>query len=238
MKKLLSLSLVSSTLIFGIAPLKADYIIPKGTTYETQSDNFTSSSGGNTFEILEDLNCETTLFSGGYRPSLKSTTACMNLIIDKQKNLGKSVSATAAMNTAMSTLPESSPDSKYTCGVGTGSNSGIYALGIGCSTNINENLSFNSGGSLALHDSKDSGSGMIENYGIKAGFIYKFGPKSSNNLISQERIKAFEQKIMNLESKNDLINAQNQALMARLERLEKIALSETQSKDLATIKLP
>ena len=107
MKKLLSLSLVSSTLIFGIAPLKADYIIPQGTTYETQSDNFTSSSG-NTFEIIEDLNCETTLFSGGYRPSLKSTTACMNLIIDKQKNLGKSVSATAAMNTAMSTLPESS----------------------------------------------------------------------------------------------------------------------------------
>ena len=57
----------------------------------------------------------------------------------KQKNIGKSVSATAAMNTAMSTLPETSPDSKYTCGIGAGSNSGIYALGIGCSTNINEN---------------------------------------------------------------------------------------------------
>ena len=43
---------------------------------------------------------------------------------------------------------------------------------------------------------------------------------------------------MNLESKNDLINAQNQALMARLERLEKVALGETKSNDLASIKLP
>ena len=226
MKKLLALSLIGSSLILGSNPTRADYIIPKGTTYETTSDNFTSSSGGNTFEILEDLNCESTLFSGGYRPSLKSTTACMNLIIDKQKNLGKSVSATAAMNTAMSTLPETSPDSKYTCGIGAGSNSGIYALGIGCSTNINENLSFNSGGSLALHDSQDLGSGIIENYGIKAGFVWKLGKTTKPTQISMNEKRVFEAKIKTLEDKNN-------QLLARLEKLEKIALRDLNSKDLA-----
>ena len=230
MKKLLALSLIGSSLILGSNPTRADYIIPKGTTYETTSDNFTSSSGGNTFEILEDLNCESTLFSGGYRPSLKSTTACMNLIIDKQKNLGKSVSATAAMNTAMSTLPETSPDSKYTCGIGAGSNSGIYALGIGCSTNINENLSFNSGGSLALHDSQDSGSGIIENYGIKAGFVWKLGKTTKPTQISMNEKRVFEAKIKTLEDKNN-------QLLARLERLEKFALRDLNSKDLAVHKL-
>ena len=230
MKKLLALSLIGSSLILGSNPTRADYIIPKGTTYETTSDNFASSSGGNTFEILEDLNCESTLFSGGYRPSLKSTTACMNLIIDKQKNLGKSVSATAAMNTAMSTLPETSPDSKYTCGIGAGSNSGIYALGIGCSTNINENLSFNSGGSLALHDSQDSGSGIIENYGIKAGFVWKLGKTTKPTQISMNEKRVFEAKIKTLEDKNN-------QLLARLERLEKFALRDLNSKDLAVYKL-
>ena len=37
---------------------------------------------------------------------------------------------------------------------------------------------------------------------------------------------------------NNKIISQNKALLARLERLEKIALSETKSQDLATIKLP
>ena len=56
MKKLLALSLIGTSLILGSNPTRADYIIPKGTTYETTSDNFAYSSGGNTFEILKDLN--------------------------------------------------------------------------------------------------------------------------------------------------------------------------------------
>ena len=41
-----------------------------------------------------------------------------------------------------------------------------------------------------------------------------------------------------LKHKNQSIISQNKSLLARLERLEKIALSESKSKDLATIKLP
>ena len=54
-----------------------------------------------------------------------------------------------------------------------------------------------------------------------------------------------ENKINSLEEKNEKILSKNQklenklsTLLARLERLEKVALSESQSKDLATIKLP
>ena len=41
-----------------------------------------------------------------------------------------------------------------------------------------------------------------------------------------------------LKNKNQSIIAQNKSLLARLERLEKLALIETKSKDIATIKLP
>ena len=72
---------------------------------------------------------------------------CLKRIIDNTNKLGKGVQATAAMNTAMSTLLTAS-EAKATCGVGRGGNSGIYALGVGCATNINDRLSFTTGGSM------------------------------------------------------------------------------------------
>ena len=54
-----------------------------------------------------------------------------------------------------------------------------------------------------------------------------------------------EDKIYSLEEKNEKILSKNKkledkvsTLIARLERLEKVALGESKSKDLATIKLP
>ena len=41
-----------------------------------------------------------------------------------------------------------------------------------------------------------------------------------------------------LKRKNQSIISQNKALLARLERLEKVSLNESKSQDLATIKLP
>ena len=52
---------------------------------------------------------------------------------------------------------------------------------------------------------------------------------NNNQIISQNK---------NLQLENQSIIAQNNALLERLERLEKIALSETNSPDLANIKLP
>ena len=54
-----------------------------------------------------------------------------------------------------------------------------------------------------------------------------------------------DDKINSLEEKNEKILSKNQklenklsTLLARLERLEKVALGESKAKDLATIKLP
>ena len=55
--------------------------------------------------------------------------------------------------------------------------------------------------------------------------------------ISMKEKKELKQEISILKENNQNILAQNQALLARLERLEKIALSESNSPDLAVYNL-
>ena len=100
--------------------------------------------------------------------------------------------------------------------------------------------------------SKSYGAGTLDSGVIKAGFVFKLGELNKPTLISMHEKEKMEDKILSLEEKNekiisqneDLKNknqsiiAQNKSLLARLERLEKLALIETKSKDLATIKLP
>ena len=54
----------------------------------------------------------------------------------------------------------------------------------------------------------------------------------------KDKIYSLEEKNEKIISKNKKLEKTVSTLIARLERLEKIALSETKSKDLATIKLP
>ena len=68
-----------------------------------------------------------------------------------------------------------------------------------------------------------------DTFSARAGFVWKLGKPVNSELISMN--KEFQTKIISLEEKN-------QELLARLERLEKVALGESKSKDLTTIKLP
>ena len=225
-------ALIISSLVMGMSSAQADYVIPEGTTWgENATTRETESNNIHTLGAA--LNCEeNTEFD--YFEDGTFALLCVREVIKHQKNIGKAITTTAAMNTAMSTLPTSSPDSKYTCGVGTGGNSGTFAVSTGCSSNLSDRLSFNAGASIALEESQDSGSGTIDNYGIKAGFLYKFGPIKKSTLISLKEKKELKAEVKNLKSTNEelkeLIAMQNQ----RLESLERIALGETKSQEFAS----
>ena len=161
------------------------------------------------------------------------------------KNLGEGVAGSTALTAALSALPQTSKESKLSCGVGTGAYSSKYALGFGCASKVNERVDINAGGSYVFGGSKSYGAGTLDSGVIKAGFVFKLGELKKTTLISMKAKEKMEDKINSLEEKNEKILSKNQklentvsTLLARLERLEKIALSETQSKDLATIKLP
>ena len=93
--------------------------------------------------------------------------------------------------------------------------------------------------------SKSYGAGTLDSGVIKAGFVFKLGELNKPNLISMNEKEKMEDKIYILEEKNEKILSKNEklentvsTLLARLERLEKVALGKSKSQDLATIKIP
>ena len=77
-----------------------------------------------------------------------------------------------------------------------------------------------------------------DKFSARAGFVWKLGKSVKPNLISMKAKEKMEVKINALEEKNTNLENKVSTLMAKLERIEKIALSEINSRDLATIKLP
>ena len=161
------------------------------------------------------------------------------------KNLGEGVAGSTALTAALTALPQTSKESKLSCGVGTGAYSSRYALGFGCASKVNERVDINAGGSYVFGGSKSYGDGTLDSGVIKAGFVFKLGELNKPTLISMNEKEKMEDKIYSLEEKNEKILSKNKkledkvsTLIARLERLEKVALNESKSQDLATIKLP
>ena len=161
------------------------------------------------------------------------------------KNLGEGVAGSTALTAALTALPQTSKESKLSCGVGTGAYSSRYALGFGCASKVNERVDINAGGSYVFGGSKSYGAGTLDSGVIKAGFVFKLGELNKPTLISMNEKEKMEDKIYSLEEKNEKILSKNKkledkvsTLIARLERLEKVALNESKSQDLATIKLP
>ena len=154
------------------------------------------------------------------------------------KNLGEGVAGSTALTAALTALPQTSKESKLSCGVGTGAYSSKYALGFGCASKVNERVDINAGGSYVFGGSKSYGKGTLDSGVIKAGFVFKLGELKKSTLFSMREKEELKQEISDLKANNINIISQNKALLARLERLEKVALGESKSKDLATIKLP
>ena len=146
------------------------------------------------------------------------------------KNLGEGVAGTTALTAALTALPQTSKESKLSCGVGTGAYSSKYALGFGCASKVNERVDINAGGSYVFGGSKSYGEGTLDSGVIKAGFVFKLGELNKSQKISKTETENLESKIGSLEEKN-------KQLLARLERLEKVALGEHKSQDLAVYKV-
>jgi len=167
------------------------------------------------------------------------------------KNLGSGVAGSTALTAALSALPQTSKESQLSCGVGSGAYSSRYAVSFGCASKINERVDINAGGSYVFGGSKSYGGGTLDSGVVKAGFVFKLGELNKSTQISMKEKKEFKKEISvlrenneriisqnkNLEIKNQAIIDQNKSLLARLERLEKLALGKTKSKDIAVYKL-
>ena len=145
------------------------------------------------------------------------------------RDVEQSINNVGALSAALTGLPTVPTDTTLACGVGTGTHGGSVAFSGGCASKINDSLSVNYAASVNLPGQEYKGD-FEDTFSARAGFVWKLGKPVNSELISIKE-KEFQTKIISLEEKN-------QELLARLERLEKVALGESKLKNLATIKLP
>ena len=205
----------------------------------TKESNGTISIGDNSFKMLETSNqmkLWATDSSGRIAPI--NITNGTKLLING-RDVEQSIDNVGALSAALTALPTIPTDSKISCGIGTGTHSGNYSFLGGCASKVNEKLSFNAAASFVPGQDYQ---GTDNSYSARAGFIFKLGELNKPTQISFKDKKIIDRKISNLQednknlkAKNDEIISQNQKLLARLEKLENIALKFQSSPEMISI---
>ena len=153
------------------------------------------------------------------------------------RDVEQSINNVGALSAALTGLPTVPTDTTLACGLGTGTHGGDFAFSGGCASKVNEKLSINYAASMTM-PGQDYAGDFEDTFSARAGFVWKLGKSVNTSLISMKTKEKMEVKINALEEKNTNLENTVSTLMAKLERLEKIALRESKSQDLATIKLP
>ena len=141
------------------------------------------------------------------------------------RDVEQSINNVGALSAALTGLPTVPTDTTLACGLGSGTHGGNFALSGGCASKVNNKLSINYAASMTI-PGQDYAGDFEDTFSARAGFVWKLGKPVNSELISMKE-KEFQTKIISLEEKN-------QELLARLERLEKVALGKVGSKDLAS----
>ena len=234
-------------LMGGIQIAKSEVIVPALTEFQRAIEDdlveYGNEEQGIGDRITQDLNCSAGNY---YGPSMKGgflVWACIDALSDAVgsssgsssgttttdssttniNSLGEGVAASTALTTALTALPQTSKESKLSCGVGTGAYSNKYAIGFGCASKLNERVDVNAGGSYVFGGSKSYGEGTLDSGVLKAGFVFKLGELNKPIQISLNESKKLKNEVKHLKIQNDEIISQNQKLLARLEKLENIA---------------
>ena len=167
--------------------------------------------------------------------NISTNTSNISTNTSNIKALGEGVAGSTALTAALTALPQTSKESKFSCGVGTGAYSSRYAVGFGCASKISERVDVNAGGSYVFGGSKSYGGGTLDSGVVKAGFVFKLGELNKPTQLSFNESKELKKEVKDLKDKNDEIISQNQKLLARLEKLENIALKFQSSSEMISV---
>ena len=207
----------------------------------TQESDGTISIGENSFKMLETSN-QMKLWatdSQGRIAPINVTNGSKLLI--NGRDVEQSINNVGALSAALTGLPTVPSDTTLACGLGTGTHGGDFAFSGGCASKVNEKLSINYAASMTM-PGQDYAGDFEDKFSARAGFVWKLGKSLKPTQISFKDKKIIDQKIFdleknnkNLKAKNDAIISQNQNLLARLEKLENIALKIQTSSDMISV---
>ena len=198
----------------------------------TKETDGTISIGDNSFKMLEtssEMKLWATDNQGRIAPI--NITNGTKLLING-RDVEQSIDNVGALSAALTALPTVPTDSPISCGIGTGTHSGNYAFSGGCASKVNEKLSFNAAASFVPGQDYQ---GTDNSYSARAGFVFKLGELKKPTQISLNESKVLQKEVKDLKAKNDEIISQNQKLLARLEKLENIALKFQSSSEMISV---
>ena len=209
--------------------------VPSALTTNTSNiSTNTSNISTNTSNISTNTTAIESLQSSN-ASSINTNSTKINTNTDNINKLGEGVAGSTALTAALTALPQTSKDTKLSCGIGTGAYSSKYAVGFGCASKISERVDINAGGSYVFGGSKSYGGGTLDSGVVKAGFVFKLGELNKPAQISLNESKELKKEINDLKVKNEEIISQNQKLLARLEKIENIALKFQGNKDVISM---
>ena len=216
----------NSTAIYS---LNENGVSQNGSNLISRSSDGITSIGANSLKLQESGGLQKMWATNASGESIPIDITNGSKLLINGRDVQQSINNVGALSAALTGLPTVPTDTNLACGIGSGTYAGDFAFSGGCASKLNENLTMNYAASLTLPSSSDVG--YSDTFSARAGFVWKLGKDSKPTQISMKEKENFETKIKTLEEKNN-------ELLARLERLEKVALGESKSKDLATIKLP
>ena len=152
------------------------------------------------------------------------------------RDIEQSINNVGALSAALTGLPTVPTDTTLACGLGTGTHGGDLAFSGGCASKVNEKLSINYAASMTM-PGQDYAGDFEDQFSARAGFVWKLGKATNPKQISMQETNELKKEISDLKENNKNIIAQNKTLLERLERLEKVALRDLKSKDLAVYKI-
>ena len=201
------------------------------------NDNLIKKQDDGTIHIGKNSLITTNEEVNGVQPLYATDASGKRIPIDIQgskllingRDVEQSINNVGALSAALTGLPTVPSDTSLACGVGTGTHGGDFAFSGGCASKVNESLSVNYAASIIM-PGQDYAGDFEDKFSARAGFVWKLGKPVKPTLISMKEKKEFETQINTLEETN-------KQLLARLEKLEKVALGSIQSKDLASNKI-
>jgi hypothetical protein len=223
----------SSTAIYS---LDANGVSQGGTNLISRTSDGITSIGANSLKLQESGGLQKMWATDASGKSIPIDITNGSKLLISGRDVEQSINNVGALSAALTGLPTIPAETNLACGLGTGTHGGDFALSGGCASKVNEKLFINYAASMTM-PGQDYAGDFEDTFSARAGFVWKLGEATKPTQISMNETKKLKKEISNLKENNQNIIAQNNALLARLERLEKVALGDLKSKDLAVYKL-
>ena len=143
------------------------------------------------------------------------------------RDVEKSIDNVGALSAALGSVPTISADSKVTCGLGGGTHSSAYAVSGGCASKVSERISLNAAVATVFNNHTGD---FDDNLSARAGFTFRLGKIDDSPKVAARKAAELRDEVAKLREENKAMRAEsftqqqiNASLLARLERLERIA---------------